>query len=341
MSVKKPPRTCYIAAAMSSVPEDMRPKLREKREAIATFFRDGYSIICSHYKVLYAEPESGPTSNPEDVNFVAHNLILVNAAEIFVMCFEGKKIFNWEAAIELGYAYGCGKPIVIFNLSDEDTYFFMKYLPQDAGHEVHIIENHDILKYFTEMYKSKSYSQKTMDEVREQLLRVLEKDAALSSMRPKLRKKRETIAIFLRGDSPFITCDVLCTEHESHNPGDDERVSIVARDLTLANVAEIVVMCFEGREIYSWGAAIELGYAYGCGKRIVIFNLSDEDTYFFMKYLPQDPEHQVYIVENHKSLMKFTQEYKPDGYSPEKVEEAREELEKVLGKLRRWDIATA
>lgn len=183
MSVR-PPRTCYVAAAMSRVPDEKRPGLRKNREAIATFFRNGYSIICSHYKVLYAECES---DNPE-------------------------------------YA---------------------------------------------------------------------------------------------------------------------EQVSIVARDLTLVNAAEIVVMCFEGSKIYSWGAAIELGYAYGCGKPIVIFNLSEEDTYFFMKYLPQDPEHKVYIVENHKSLMKFTLEYKPDGYSPEKVEEAREELEKVLGKLRRWDHATA
>jgi len=175
MSVK-PPRTCYIAAAMSSVPEDMRSKLREKREAIATFFRDGYSIICSHYKVLYAEPESGPTSNPEhaeQVSIVARDLTLVNVAEIVVMCFEGREIYSWGAAIELGYAYGCGKRIVIFNLSDEDTYFFMKYLPQDPDHEVHIIEDKQSLRKFTQEYTPDGYSPENVDKARKELEKVL------------------------------------------------------------------------------------------------------------------------------------------------------------------------
>ena len=177
----EPPRTCYIAAAMSSVPEDMRPKLREKREAIATFFRDGYSIICSHYKVLYAKPESDPSSNPEranpkhaeQVSIVARDLTLVNAAEIFVMCFQGREIYRWGAAIELGYAYGCGKPIVIFNLSDEDTYFFMKYLPQDANHEVYIIEDKQSLKKFTQEYTPDGYSPENVDKARKELEKVL------------------------------------------------------------------------------------------------------------------------------------------------------------------------
>jgi len=174
MSVKKPPRTCYIAAAMSSVPVKERPELQKKRKAIATFFRNGYSIICSHYKVLDAKPESDTTNNSEDVNFVAHNnLILVNAAEILVMCFKGKKIFNWEAAIELGYAYGCGKPIVIFNLSDEDTYFFMKYLPQDANHEVYIIEDKQSLRKFTQEYTPDGYSPENVDKARKELEKVI------------------------------------------------------------------------------------------------------------------------------------------------------------------------
>jgi len=114
---------------------------QEKRICIQILYT---TSICSHYKVLYAEPESGPTSNPEHaerVSIVARDLTLVNVAEIVVMCFEGREIYSWGAAIELGYAYGCGKRIVIFNLSDEDTYFFMKYLPQDANHEVYIIED--------------------------------------------------------------------------------------------------------------------------------------------------------------------------------------------------------
>ena len=178
MSVK-PPCTCYIAGAMSSVPDDQRAELRVKREAIATFFRDGYSIICSHYKVLYAEPESGPTSNPEyaeQMSIVARDLVLVNTAEIFVMCFEGKKIYSWGAAIELGYAYGCGKPIVIFNLSPgEDTYFFMKYLPKDARHQVYVVDNKDngTLEEFTEVYQPEGYSPERVNKAREALKKVL------------------------------------------------------------------------------------------------------------------------------------------------------------------------
>ena len=179
MSVK-PPRTCYIAAAMSSVSddEDQRAGLRVKREAIATFFRDGYSIICSHYKVLYAEPESGPTSNPEyaeRMSIVARDLVLVNTAEVFVMCFEGKELYSWGAAIELGYAYGCGKPIVIFNLSPgEDTYFFMKYLPQDANHQVYDIKDKKSLKKFTEEYQpEEGYSPEKVNEARKELEKVL------------------------------------------------------------------------------------------------------------------------------------------------------------------------
>ena len=174
----EPPRTCYIAAAMTSVPDDKRPELRKKREAIATFFRDGYSIICSHYKVLYAECESDLkiTSNPEyaeRVSIVARDLTLVNAAEIVVLCFEGEKIYSWGAAIELGYAYGCGKRIVIFNLSKKGTYFFMKYLPQDANHEVYIIEDKQSLKKFTQEYKPEGHSQEKVDEARKQLEKVL------------------------------------------------------------------------------------------------------------------------------------------------------------------------
>ena len=176
MSVK-PPRTCYIAAAMSSVPDDQRAALRVKREAIATFFREGYSIICSHYKVLYAEPESGPTSNPEyaeKMSIVARDLVLVNTAEIFVMCFEGKELYSWGAAIELGYAYGCGKPIVIFNLSPgEDTYFFMKYLPQDANHQVYDIKDKKSLKKFTEDYQPEGYSPEKVNDARKELEKVL------------------------------------------------------------------------------------------------------------------------------------------------------------------------
>ena len=200
MSVK-PPRTCYIAGAMSSVPKDQeqRDKLKDKREAIATFFREGYSTICSHYKVLYARPEnekkpeepedepkskkrkvteSRPTSNPEyaePMSIVARDLVLVNAAEIFVMCFDGKKIGGWGDCIELGYAYGCGKPIVIFNLSDpkEDTYFFMKYLPSDARHQVYIVDNNGTLEKFTEDYQPEDYSPERVHKAREALKKVI------------------------------------------------------------------------------------------------------------------------------------------------------------------------
>ena len=197
MSVK-PPRTCYIAGAMSSVPKEQRDTLKEKREAIATFFRDGYSIICSHYKVLYARPEnekpeepeaepkskkrkiaeSRPTSNPEyaePMSIVARDLVLVNTAEIFVMCFEGKGIGSWGAAIELGYAYGCGKPIVIFNLSPgEDTYFFLKYLPQDTNHQMYIVDIKDkkSLKKFTEDYQPEGYSPEKVNDARKELEKV-------------------------------------------------------------------------------------------------------------------------------------------------------------------------
>ena len=199
MSVKPPP-TCYIAGAMSEVPKEQRDTLKDKREAIATFFRDGYSIICSHYKVLYARPEnekkpeepedepkskkrkvaeSRPTSNPENaelMSIVARDLVLVNSAEIFVMCFEGKELYSWGAAIELGYAYGCGKPIVIFNLSSnpkEDTYFFMKYLPEDARHKVYIIDNKDTLEKFTEDYRPEGYSPERVNKAREALKKVI------------------------------------------------------------------------------------------------------------------------------------------------------------------------
>ena len=112
-------------------------------------------------------------------------------------------------------------------------------------------------------------------------------------------------------------------------------MSIVARDLVLVNAAEIFVMCFDGKKIGGWGDCIELGYAYGCGKPIVIFNLSSnlkEDTYFFLKYLPQDARHQVYIVDNkdNGTLEKFTEDYQPEGYSPERVNKAREALKEVI-----------
>ena len=109
--------------------------------------------------------------------------------------------------------------------------------------------------------------------------------------------------------------------------------------------ADIVVLCFEEekeKKIFSWGAAIELGYAYAYGRPIVIFNLSSsKNTPFFMKNLPQDENHQVYIVKNKESLEEFTKKYQPEGYSTctdeekrrereKKVNNAREALEKVL-----------
>ena len=331
----EPPRTCYIAAAMSSVPVEKRPELRKKREAIATFFRDGYSIVCSHYKVLYAKPEKDSSSKPEQVSIVTHDLTLVNAADIVVMWFEGTQNFSWRAAVKLGYAYGCRKKCIVFNLSYKDTNFFMKYLPQDANHEVYIIEDEQSLDKFThsQVYK--------LDEVRKQLRTLLGKDAATSvqdGMRPELREKREAIAKFLRGDSSTICKDLYdgC-ESRTSNTECAEQVSIVARDLTLVNAAEIVVFCFEGEKIYSWGAAIELGYAYGCGKPVVIVNLSEEDTYFrtvFMQCLPTDAKNKVYIVNNKDELKdfaeKFAEECKPEACLPDKVKIAREQLEEVL-----------
>ena len=178
MSVK-PPRTCYIAAAMSEVPNDdhqeaelhrKRAELQKKREAIATFFRKGHSIICSHYKVLYAEPESDNPTEAESESIVARDLTLVKAADIVVLCFEEekeKKIFSWGAAIELGYAYAYGRPIVIFNLSSsKNTPFFMKNLPQDENHQVYIVKNKESLEEFTKKYQPEGYSTCTDEEKR-------------------------------------------------------------------------------------------------------------------------------------------------------------------------------
>ena len=180
MSVK-PPRTCYIAAAMSSVPEDQRagPQVKRddqdgplvgKRKAIAKFFSDGYSIICSHYKVLHAEPESNNPTEDESRSIVAQDLTLVRAADIVALCFEEekeKKIYSWGAAVELGYAYAYGRPIVIFNLSSsKDTPFFIENLPQDENHKVYIVKDEQSLKKFTEDYQPEDYSTCTDEEKR-------------------------------------------------------------------------------------------------------------------------------------------------------------------------------
>ena len=129
-------------------------ELSKKRKAIANFFQDGYSITCSHYKVLTAQPEASNPTQEELQSIVARDLTLVNSAELFVLCYEGKKIYSWGAAIELGYAYGCGKTIVIFNLSEgEDTYFFLNYPPQDNDHKVYIVTDNRSLDEFTSEYK--------------------------------------------------------------------------------------------------------------------------------------------------------------------------------------------
>ena len=149
-----PPVTCYIAGAMSAVPEERREELSAKRKAIAKFFQDGYSITCNHYKVLTAKPEASNPTQEELQSIVARDLTLVNSAELFVLCYEGKKIYSWGAAIELGYAYANGKTIVLFNLSEgEDLYFFLKLLPQDNDHKVYIIKDKGGLEEFTRDYK--------------------------------------------------------------------------------------------------------------------------------------------------------------------------------------------
>ena len=191
MSVK-PLRTCYIAAAMSEVPgqqvkrDDQDVPLVGKRKAIAKFFRDGYSIICSHYKVLYAEPESDNPTEDESKSIVARDLTLVRAADIVALCFEEekeKKIYSWGAAVELGYAYAYGRPIVIFNLSSsKKTPFFIENLPQDENHKVYIVKDRQSLEKFTEDYQPEHYSTRTDEEIRREREREKKLDDAREAL---------------------------------------------------------------------------------------------------------------------------------------------------------------
>ena len=171
---------------MSEVPDDQRAELRVKREAIATFFSDGYSITCSHYKILYAEPESDNPTEAESKSIVAGDLTLVRAADIVALCFEEekeKKIYSWGAAAELGYAYAYGRPIVIFNLSSsKDTPFFMENLPQDENHKVYIVKDKQSLKQFTEDYQPEDYSTRTDEDKRR------EKEKKVNDAREALEK---------------------------------------------------------------------------------------------------------------------------------------------------------
>ena len=190
MSVKLP-RTCYIAAAMSEVPKEQRDdqdghSLVRKRKAIATFFSDGYSITCSHYKVLHAQPESDNPTEAESKSIVARDLTLVRAADIVALCFEEeeeKKIFSWGAAAELGYAYAYGRPIVIFNLSSsKGTPFFIENLPQDENHQVYIVKDKQSLKKFTEDYQPEDYSTCTDEEIRKEREKVNDAREALEKV---------------------------------------------------------------------------------------------------------------------------------------------------------------
>ena len=299
----EPPRTCYIAGAMSSVPVEKRPELRKKREAIATFFRDGYSIICSHYKVLYAEPESGPTSNPEHAEPESGPTSNPEHAEP-----ESGPTSNPEhAEPESGPTS---------NPEHAEPESVPTSNPEHAEPESGPTSN-------SEHAEPESGPTSNPEHAEPESVPTSNPEHAEPESGPTSNSEHAE-------PESGPTSNPEHAEPESGPTSNPEHASIVARDLTLVNVAEIVVMCFEGRKIYSWGAAIELGYAYGCGKRIVVFNLSDEDTYFFMKYLPQDANHEVYIIEDKQSLKKFTQEYKPEGHSQEKVDKARRQLEEVL-----------
>ena len=57
-----------------------------------------------------------------------------------------------------------------------------------------------------------------------------------------------------------------------------------------------------------------------------------------MKYLPKDAHHQVYIIDNkdNGTLEKFTEDYQPEGYSRERVNEAREALKEVIYQSQSW-----
>lgn len=145
-----PPSTCYIAAAMSAVPEDERAGARVKREAIAKFFKDAYQHTCSHYKVLLVAPE-GIENEEEKGSIVARDFTLVFGADVFVLCYEG--YFSWGAAAELGFAYASGKPIVIFNLTTASLPLFLDHLPEDPNHVKYIIASKDDLMYFVKDYK--------------------------------------------------------------------------------------------------------------------------------------------------------------------------------------------
>ena len=122
----------------------------------------------------------------------------------------------------------------------------------------------------------------------------------------------------------MYVCTIQCIHNNCNNR--------VTRDLTPVNSAELFVLCYEGYKVHSWGAAIELGYAYANGKTIVLFNLSEgEDLYFFLKCLPQDKDHKVYIVTYKRSLDEFTSEYKCEltGTRKEDVKKAQKMLEKA------------
>ena len=158
--------------------------------------------------------------------------------------------------------------------------------------------------------------------------------------RDEISTKRKAIAKFFQ-DGYSLPCShhlVLTAHPEISNPQSEEEkelksASIVARDLTLVNSAEFFVLCYEGYKVHSWGAAIELGYAYANGKTIVLFNLSEgEDLYFFLKCLPQDKDHKVYIIKDEESLDEFTRDYKCEltDTNEHNVERARKKLKEVI-----------
>ena len=162
------PSTCYIAAAMNSVPAKERERHGEDREAIAEFFREAYQHTCSNFKVLLVTPEE-PKNDEERISIVAADFTLVSSADLFVLCYEseedsslesGKKpegYFSWGAAAELGFAYASGKPIVVFNLTTASLPLFVKHLPEDPNHVKYIIASEEDLMSFTKSYKPKSF----------------------------------------------------------------------------------------------------------------------------------------------------------------------------------------
>lgn len=260
-----PPVTCYIAGALNKVPEDRREELSRKRKAIAKFLRNGYGITCSCYKVLEAKNEYDNPIEEDLQSIVAGDLSLINSAELFVLCYDGKDIYSWGAAIELGYANSCGKTIVIFNLSKgEDCSFLEKYLPQPKT-KVYIIADEESLKDFTDKYQC------DMTKI------TMGKNA--------LTEAHKELDIFSSADS----------QKDS------------APDYTLKSVTTDTLFALEykGKERHSWEAAIKLGHEYGSRKAIATFNMSMKNIYFFIRYLPQDDEHKVYIITDGKSLEDF------------------------------------